>query len=793
MKRSTFFGPLLFLLAACPDAPLDPPAEPLGTVGSELSLNNGNGLSANGPGIGQPYGSFGAKQAAIGLAYVQFAGALTTGGAPVSSVGLVKGELRGTLTNGTKLQGAGFAGVFLRGRGLTAAGAVAASERTVRVDSAAPAVPGAPLQDADFYHYSIRVKDPNTGAFVDPCAGGYAIALPGKWDHRQGLPPNPATGQLGGGSYDPTGSVFTFACEQAAVQKCAEMAHYKPWQSIAGPAPSTCDPADPPSCEPVWTQSGVDALRACVRLVRGDFCGDGTPLTFDGTLIDGNDNYPNAGIEPDTPDHPDWPVEAGWTPAGASCVDQFRVTDVINKHIFDHCKERLSGVDGGCDLNATVLAPFATRSAPVLLNRSRRKMSVYLPAEPHADNHYGSSTAVYVDAPRKQHLLAIGAPRSNEERGLVHLFRVSTDPADLGARAFVAAFEAPAGVRQNELFGQTIAFRAGPSGPDLLIAAVQGHAYLDVPGAVWLYPFAGWIGDKPTFGQPVLIAPPVPDGSFFGSAMASTPDGRVFIGAPFTACPGGNDEAGSVFVLEPGAHSLTPLPNPACPAGWVHFGYMLRGLEDNSVLISSGREPTPNAACTLTGFTLGAVRRYQRQANGTFTPTWKLAHPECPTYVDGYTTRFAATARVGDSLVIGAANVRAQGVDGWGKLYVYNYNNGATPTLREMIAPPPAAAPGEFGHVLDGYMAAGTEWLAVPHHHGDGLYFFKRVNGSFVLEGRLKDPFGTTGKSMGSPVLAAPPFLYFSSHEATDSNLTDAGYFFQYNFDDAEPTPLPHP
>jgi hypothetical protein len=817
MKRpTTLWGLMLCSLAACAGAgagggPAVDSHEPTGRALGPLSMPNGPGLGANGPGlgangpgIGQPYDSFGAKQEAIGLAYLGFAGAKFEG-APLRSIGLVKGELRATLANGARLHGAEFAGVELRARGLkrdgtladgsaAAGGPALPKDRVVLVATASPPDPQAPLQDGDFYHYAIRVKDPTSGAFVDPCEGGYAIALPGRWDHRRGVLPAPERGDPGGGSYDPDDSVFSFACQGTSVQKCAEAAHYKPWQAVLGPLKAGCDPVETGGpCEREWTLAGADALRACVRLVRGDFCGDGTPLTFDGTVIDGNDNFPDAGIEPDVPDHPAWHVEAGWGPDGASCADQFRVTGAINAHMTGTCKQRLTGTDGGCDMNATVLGPFASRRAPVLLNRGQRKLSVYLPAEPYAGNHYGASAAVYVDAPRRQHLLAIGAPRSNDDAGLVHLFRVSTDPADLGARAFLAMFKAPASVRPNELFGKTIAFRAGPAGPDLLISVVQGDAHAPSPGAVWPYPFAGWDGAKPTFGEPTLLASPAPAGSYFGDAMASTPDGRLFISAPFAPCPGGNIEAGAVFVVEPGGRDLTPLPQPQCPAGWGHFGFMLRALDDGSVLVSSGHEVSANAACALTGWTMGVVRRYAPRPDGTFAPTWKIDHPQCPDYADGYSSRFAATARVGDALVVGAANVRAQGVDGWGKLYVYDYAGGAAPTLRGVIDPPAAAAPGEFGHALAGYTAGGADRLAVPHHRGDGLYFFKRVGATFELEGRLKDPFGTTGKSMGSPIVAAPPFLYFSSHEATDSNLSSAGYFFHFNFDDAEPTPLPSP
>jgi hypothetical protein len=53
-----------------------------------------------------------------------------------------------------------------------------------------------------------------------------------------------------------------------------------------------------------------------VRALRADYCGDGTPYTVDGTLVN---LYDNAGLQFDTVD---WDPEAAWTPDGAACISK---------------------------------------------------------------------------------------------------------------------------------------------------------------------------------------------------------------------------------------------------------------------------------------------------------------------------------------------------------------------------------------------------------------------------------------------------------------------------------------
>lgn len=127
-----------------------------------------------------------------------------------------------------------------------------------------------------------------------------AVPLSGRWDERWGVP--------GGGEKLDEGSTFTFACEGFALAKCVH-AGYKPW------ATTTCK-AGANGCR---EESLEPYHRACVRMFRADYCGDGTSYTRDGTLIN---FYDGLGIQGDDAD---WPFEAEWTPAGARCARRKRI------------------------------------------------------------------------------------------------------------------------------------------------------------------------------------------------------------------------------------------------------------------------------------------------------------------------------------------------------------------------------------------------------------------------------------------------------------------------------------
>jgi hypothetical protein len=161
--------------------------------------------------------------------------------------------------------------------------------------------------DQDVWTYQVTYLEPSTGLWnpICPAADGTAqgaIAMESKWDYRQGV--------LGGGSKVYDTASFTFACDGGALAKCVHFG-FAPWRTVNG-------------------VSLEEHHQACTRMVRADFCGDGTSYTVSGNLINLYDSF---GIQQDTEA---WVPEAEWTSAGASCFSsQTRATTTIQ------CGERL--------------------------------------------------------------------------------------------------------------------------------------------------------------------------------------------------------------------------------------------------------------------------------------------------------------------------------------------------------------------------------------------------------------------------------------------------------------------
>ena len=161
--------------------------------------------------------------------------------------------------------------------------------------------------DQDVWSYQVTYQEPMTGQWYPICPGADgtpqgAIALENRWDYRQGV--------AGGGSKIYDTSSFTFACEGGALGKCVKFG-FAPWRSVNG-------------------VSLEEHHQACTRMVRADFCGNGTSYTVNGNLIN---LYDSLGIQKDTEA---WVPEAEWTTDGASCFgSQTRATTTIQ------CGEKL--------------------------------------------------------------------------------------------------------------------------------------------------------------------------------------------------------------------------------------------------------------------------------------------------------------------------------------------------------------------------------------------------------------------------------------------------------------------
>lgn len=163
--------------------------------------------------------------------------------------------------------------------------------------------------------YSLSVKDQQTGAWKNACtpdARGVAKGFPlaGTWTRT--------------GAHVRARGQFELACTSGALGKCVRLG-YKPWQD-----------------EAMW-----DRHQACVRMVRADYCGDGTGHTRNGTPID---VYDEAGIQVRDPAGA-LRFEAGWGKDGATCVRKTRVEDVATlADIVAACPSKLGAKSGdACD------------------------------------------------------------------------------------------------------------------------------------------------------------------------------------------------------------------------------------------------------------------------------------------------------------------------------------------------------------------------------------------------------------------------------------------------------------
>lgn len=211
-------------------------------------------------------------------------------GSALNGVGLAGAELYATTSDGTLLAGVDLAGAELQG--------VRADGSTIplRLDAIRR---GAPPHD-DVYFYSVMFSQ--AGAWYPLCGTGpdgvpiEAVALAGRWNMAQGVP--------GGGSWIDDPSMITFACRGAALAKCVELG-YKPWKAVGA-------------------TSLRDYHQACTRMIRADFCGDGTSWTVNGTRIN---LYDALGLHTDTER---WVPEGEWAAGGARCVTSQRVQSLID-------------------------------------------------------------------------------------------------------------------------------------------------------------------------------------------------------------------------------------------------------------------------------------------------------------------------------------------------------------------------------------------------------------------------------------------------------------------------------
>jgi hypothetical protein len=232
----------------------------LDTATQRVTRNNGislNGISLNGISL-NGISLNGISMNGISLNGTTLSGvaisATPSGGSPLSGSGVVGSTWTGSAANGTPV--------------------------ALRIDQATQGS----SPNADLWFYAVSYQ---TAAGWSP--------LCGLDDTNQPILAAPVTGvwrAIDGddAAYGSSTAQFTFACRGKTIAKCIELG-YKPFKGRS------------------------EQLAACVRLLRGDFCGTGTPYTVDGTTLN---LYDKIGVQADTES---WAPEAEWTAAGARCVN----------------------------------------------------------------------------------------------------------------------------------------------------------------------------------------------------------------------------------------------------------------------------------------------------------------------------------------------------------------------------------------------------------------------------------------------------------------------------------------
>jgi hypothetical protein len=164
----------------------------------------------------------------------------------------------------------------------------------------------------DVFLYDLTYRTEGSDQWLPYCGtpGVAAVPMANYWDVETGDRVDDA-------------NVVTFACADAALAKCALLG-YRPWASA-----NDCEGKNKKeTCGEVSLQ---DHHQACTRMLRADYCGTGQSRTVNGTAIDvWDDLAPEIQTQ-----FTDWPVEAEWTPEGASCVNFTRHPELGYPECFE--------------------------------------------------------------------------------------------------------------------------------------------------------------------------------------------------------------------------------------------------------------------------------------------------------------------------------------------------------------------------------------------------------------------------------------------------------------------------
>ncbi|MFO0578098.1 MAG: ADYC domain-containing protein [Polyangia bacterium] len=153
-----------------------------------------------------------------------------------------------------------------------------------------------------------------------------AVAMANRWD-------------LVNGSFIFDSNLFTFACVNAALGKCAMWGYWR-WSAKQECKGGSCKNQD----LAYWHE-------ACQHMVRADYCGNGVPHTRNGTTID---VYDGIGVQ-SRAYAAGFSMEAEWRHDGAHCIQHTRWTKAMDSHPYNTdlahiqavCPERLAANNPG--------------------------------------------------------------------------------------------------------------------------------------------------------------------------------------------------------------------------------------------------------------------------------------------------------------------------------------------------------------------------------------------------------------------------------------------------------------
>lgn len=218
---------------------------------------------------------------------------------PEYQVEVVGTEFNVALPDGKRVGGDELVGMILT------LGDPGGARRSIRIDAVQP-----DPKDAEITLYALSVLNPVSGTWenlCDPDAEGLAMGFPlsGTW--------------TAAGEHISSDHAFSITCTSGVNAKCVRMG-YKPWKNSR-------------DGNSLW-----DLHQACTRMLRADYCGDGTPHTRDGTPVEVYDTVsiqlpePASGLS----------FEAAWRGDGAVCVRKVRIPEIITRDaLMQSCPARL--------------------------------------------------------------------------------------------------------------------------------------------------------------------------------------------------------------------------------------------------------------------------------------------------------------------------------------------------------------------------------------------------------------------------------------------------------------------